>query len=269
MLYAIDKWASEYGSKLVLWGCSIENNCSSEMLSDLSRFDLIIARESLTADYLRSKLRTRILCMPDPAFTLPPDSDESYCLPENTVGINISPMVMNYELDNGIAFKNYAVLVQYILQNTSYHVALIPHVTAPLSNDMIPLKKILDKFKEFRDRVTLVQDGNCKKLKYAISQCRFFIGARTHATIAAYSSCVPTIVLGYSVKSRGIARDLFGEEKNYVLPVQNLKTEKDLINAFCRMERDENLIRKRLEEIMPTYIGQAKNAVKEVMKILG
>ena len=49
-----------------------------------------------------------------------------------------------------------------------------------------------------------------------------FIGARTHATIAAYSSCVPTLVVGYSIKARGIAKDLFGTDEGYVLPVQAL-----------------------------------------------
>lgn len=59
-----------------------------------------------------------------------------------------------------------------------------------------------------------------------------FIGARTHATIAAYSSLVPTLVVGYSVKARGIARDLFGTEKNYVLPVQLLRKEEDLTGGL-------------------------------------
>ena len=56
-------------------------------------------------------------------------------------------------------------------------------------------------------RVMLVQDCNCEELKGYISRCRFFIGARTHATIAAYSSQVPTLVVGYSVKAKGIAKD--------------------------------------------------------------
>lgn len=66
------------------------------------------------------------------------------------------------------------------------------------------------------------------QLKDCIARCSFFIGARTHATIAAYSSCVPTLAVGYSVKAKGIATDLFGTEKNYVLPVQEIHSETDL-----------------------------------------
>ena len=70
------------------------------------------------------------------------------------------------------------------------------------------------------------------ELKGYIARCRFFIGARTHSTIAAYSSGVPTLVLGYSVKSKGIAKDLFGTYENYVLTVQQLKEYSELGRAF-------------------------------------
>ena len=54
------------------------------------------------------------------------------------------------------------------------------------------------------------------ELKGFIARCRFFVGARTHATIAAYSSCIPTFSVGYSIKAKGIAQDIFGTYKNYV-----------------------------------------------------
>ena len=80
------------------------------------------------------------------------------------------------------------------------------------NNDLEVLAQLYDEFKD-NDRIMLIGDHNCMELKGYIARCRFFVGARTHATIAAYSSCVPTLVLGYSVKSRGIARDLFGNEE--------------------------------------------------------
>lgn len=78
----------------------------------------------------------------------------------------------------------------------------------------------------------MIEDCNCMQLKGYISRCRFFIGARTHATIAAYSTFVPTLVLGYSIKSRGIATDLFGSDENYVISIQDLLNEEDLYQAF-------------------------------------
>lgn len=46
---------------------------------------------------------------------------------------------------------------------------------------------------------------------------------------------VPALVAGYSVKARGIARDLFGTEEGHVVPVQSLDGPDELRNAFVRM----------------------------------
>ena len=108
----------------------------------------------------------------------------------------------------------------------------------------------------------MVQDQNCTQLKDIISHCEAFVGARTHATIAAYSTCVPTLVVGYSVKARGIAKDLFGTDENYVLPVQGLKEETDLWNSFQWVYQRRDDIQKHLQEMMPDYIGQAASAGK-------
>ena len=97
-------------------------------------------------------------------------------------------------------------------------------------NDDVINRKIFEKFRN-TNRVKLIAGGNCEELKGYISQCRFFIGARTHATIAAYSSCIPTLVMGYSVKSRGIAKDLFNDYAHFVVPVQDLESKE--ISPVC------------------------------------
>lgn len=97
-------------------------------------------------------------------------------------------------------------------------------------------------------------------MKYIISQCGFFVGARTHATIAAYSTGVPTLVVGYSVKARGIARDLFGTEDGYVLPVQQLREKDELTKAFVSLYERRDAIRTHLNETLPGYIARANDA---------
>ena len=63
----------------------------------------------------------------------------------------------------------------------------------------------------------------------AISKCRFFLGARTHAMISAYSVCVPSIALGYSIKSKGISKDL--KMPDYTLiDYRNLKKQNELLS---------------------------------------
>ena len=210
------------GAKTILWGCSLEPELlqDPEVVEDMKRYTLITPRESITADALRQAgVAGNVKQFPDPAFALEP---ENIALPERfaagrTIGINISPMIVRHEKVKGITIANYRRLIDHILQTTDNCVALIPHVMWNNNDDRLTLQELYRGY-EAHERVMIFPDMSCRKLKFIISRCRAFIGARTHATIAAYSSCVPTLVVGYSVKARGIARDLFGTEEGYVLP---------------------------------------------------
>ena len=193
--------------------------------------------------------------------------DERF-LQSNVIGINISPMIIHNEQNKGAAYANYKTLIRYILDNTDAYIALIPHVVWASNDDRIPLKQLYDDF-DHDPRLILVDDHIAPQLKYIISKCRFFIGARTHATIAAYSTGVPTLVVGYSVKARGIARDLFGTEEGYVLPVQQLKESDELTRAFIKLYEKRENIQTHLKTILPAYIARAddaRSALEELIK---
>ena len=255
------------GQKTVLWGCSVDEDRLDipEIIEDFKNFDLIVTRETITYENMLKKGLNNVKLYPDVAFTLQIDESIEELPPKNTVGINLSPLIMNYETKEGNALKSYEKLVEYILESTDMNIALVPHVVWENNDDRVPLKKIYDKFKG-TNRVFMIGDYDCTKLKAYISKCRFFIGARTHATIAAYSTCVPTLVVGYSVKSRGIAKDIFGTYENYVIPVQNL-TEDNLIENFNWLVNNEESIRQYLNEFMPGYRKKSLDAGKEIMKL--
>lgn len=256
------------GARTVLWGCSVEPKLTKDekIAKDLARYSLICARESISYEALK-KVNPNTVLVSDPAFLL---NAKECALPEgfkvnNTLGLNLSPMAMDLETSKGIALENYKNLISYIIENTDMQVALIPHVIWAGGDDREPLEKLYDMFKD-TGRVVLVEDHSCEEQKYIISKCRFFIGARTHATIAAYSTCVPTLVLGYSIKSRGIARDIFGSEDNYVLPVQNLENSHMLTNAFKWIMGREDEIKKHLVDFMPSYKEKA-DASKYILEL--
>lgn len=255
------------GCKSVLLGCSLEEALFEDpaFVKDMRSYTYISARESLTYAMLQRAGLKNIGLTPDSAFTL-----EKMELPlpagfleGNTIGINVSPLVSRKEPMPGIVLKNFVHLIHYILDHTDCNVALIPHVVWHSNDDRTILREIYDEVNR-PDRVVLIQDCNCMELKGYISRCRFFIGARTHATIAAYSTLVPTLVLGYSTKSRGIATDLFGTDENYVLPVQELHSEDTLTEAFQWLTEHEKQIRSRLENVMPEYIERAGQIRKTV-----
>lgn len=265
----LDKKIRKYARATVLWGCSIDPEAiTPEMEEDLAAFDLITARESITYELLK-RINPQTVLVTDTAFIL---EKEEMPLPENfiennTVGINVSPLIMQYGTEENSILANYEELIRCILSQTDMNVCLIPHVVWECNDDRVPLRYLFDKFKD-SGRVSMIEDGNCCELKGYIARCRFFVGARTHATIAAYSTGIPTLVVGYSVKSRGIARDLFGSKENYVLPVQDLKTETDLANAFHWLMKNERSVRAQLEEVMPQYKKKAAFAKDFIEQML-
>ena len=280
------------GTRTALLGCSIEPELlkRKEIAEDLRRYHTIIARESITYEALKEAFGKtskeisektdkgmaeavsggcpEVLCFPDPAFTL---MAKELPLPEgfalgNTVGINVSPMIQDNEKKSGVTMENYKELISFIIQNTDMQITLIPHVVWERNDDREPLHEL---YRAFADtgRVVEIGDGGCEELKGFIGRCRFFVGARTHATIAAYSMGVPTLVAGYSVKARGIARDLFGTEENYVLPVQSLEKKDDLTKGFRWLLSHEKEVREKLGEVMPGYKKRALETGKEVDRL--
>ena len=254
---------------IALWGCSIDPERIDEtMLTDLRRYKFITARESITYQSLKDQGLQNLYLVPDTAFCLP---RHTLALPDrfiegNTVGINISPLIISHERIKGIVMRSFEVLIDYILNNTSMNIALIPHVVWDGNDDRIVLSAIFDKYSE-TGRITLVDDCSASELKGYISRCRFMIAARTHASIAGYSSLVPTLVLGYSVKSRGIAQDLFESYKNYVLPVEDIYDDQSLLLSFKWMLQEEPEIKSRLIEKM-RGISYAINNVKGLVSQL-
>ncbi len=228
----------EKGFDTLLWGCSIEPDSlkdNKRLVADLKSYTNIIARESITYNALveagisKDKLEIR----KDPAFELLKDLKK---VPEKIqnggpVGINLSPMVLDRAKYPDRVKDAYRKFIRFILDTTDKDILLVPHVVWPTNDDRKPLSELYDEFKD-TGRVQLIEDNSAEVLKGYISCCSFFVGARTHSTIAAYSTGVPTLVIGYSVKSRGIATDLFGQTENFVLPVQEIEDTDSLIRSY-------------------------------------
>jgi colanic acid/amylovoran biosynthesis protein len=254
MLAKYNKAFKEKGVKTALIGCSIEPKLFEyeSVIEDLRNYDLITARETITYNNLLKKgIEAHLI--PDSAFVL--DDEEMSFDFKNAVGINLSGLVQKSEKKNKITIRNYEKLIEY-LKTTNYEIVLIPHVVQPFNDDMEVLRYLANKY-----NVRLIEECSASEIKNIISKCELFVGTRTHASIAAYSSFVPTLVLGYSVKSKGIARDIFGTEKSYVLDVRNLTNENQLLNNFKWLETNKENIKKHLEEFMPDYMKRCYDLI--------
>ena len=276
--YALNEMAAENKIPTVFWGCSVEERLCTDakMRRDVNRYSHIVARERLSYDILKhcveDSQKVHFAC--DPAFTLEPEavSLPDGFLPGHTIGINISPLVCRDPDDpDDMMYRNVCCLIDYILEKTSMNVCLIPHVYDPVSKsgDSKVLGYVYSRYTQ-HPRVSLVNSVfNSRQLKYIISQCRFFVGARTHAMIAAYSSGVPALALSYSVKSLGIAGDLLGSSEEYAIPWQNIDRTDYLCDAFmCAMYDQESAIRQRYDLVLADYCGTMANTTKKIMEAM-
>lgn len=265
--YEINRRVKKNGKKLVLWGCSIgKEDMSKRKLEDLKNFDLILARETLTYDMLKNKGLTNVKLVADPAFTM---EKEELPLPRgwkenDTIGLNFSPLVLNRNKQSANAVKE---LIKHILESTESTIALTPHVMIEGNNDFEILNEIYEEFKDTKRVIILPNNLNAIQYKGYIARMRAFIGARTHATIAAYSNSVPTMVLGYSVKSRGIAKDLFGYER-LVLGINEISDSNKLKDGFDQMIKDEKEIKEHLNNTIPRIKEMSYKSVEYLKDLM-
>lgn len=272
-LMLLNKALTEKGSKTILWGASLEPALleRKDVREDMNRYSHIFAREAVSYEALAHAgiAKEKIHFYPDPAFCL---KKKELPLPEgfvpgNTVGINISPLILERETVPGIILDNYRRLIAEILEKSDMQIALIPHVVWETNDDRSILRPLYEKFRE-SGRVILLPDSDCMVLKGYIARLRFLVTARTHASIAAYSTGVPVLVAGYSVKARGIAEDLFGTDENFVVAVQTLSRPEELAEAFWWMHEREALIRDTLQQKIPAYVERAAQGGRLLKEIL-
>ncbi|WP_186424460.1 polysaccharide pyruvyl transferase family protein [Pannonibacter sp. I15F10I1] len=242
------------GKPVHVWAASIGPfnkvpEVEKQMVSLLKRVSSVSVRETATKAYLET-LGIHVTQVGDPAFVLDPEpwSHPSLASPgtDGLLGFNVSPLVRR-TVSGAAARDNFDnEIVNFladVLNNSKLSIILVPHVGpldgSPTNNSDSDYMKSLLQRVGVNDRIALIPDDrNAAQLKYAIGQCRYFIGARTHATIAAWSQGVPTCSIAYSVKARGLNKDIFDDD-SVVLPTPEV-SRKTLHAALDHLRRNED-----------------------------
>ena len=145
----------------ILLGCSVEPDSlkDKKLVNDLKSYKLITARESITYHALKDAGIDQTVYCPDSAFLLKTERTElpSLFRPGNTVGLNISPLVLKRSGNDHLILDNYKELIKYIITTTDQNIALIPHVVWKDNDDRIPLQQLYDEFKD-TNRICMVKD---------------------------------------------------------------------------------------------------------------
>ncbi|MDR1734079.1 MAG: polysaccharide pyruvyl transferase family protein [Oscillospiraceae bacterium] len=270
---AVQLTLSAANKPAVLWGCSLDSDTMTpQKQANLLRYKAITARETRTYAMLTALgCGEKTTLAPDPAFGMEPDECPlpSGFVPGETVLLNLSPYITE---KNDCAVEACIAFVRSVLADGGT-VGLLPHVTREGVDDRQSFRPLEYAFTDRTKVFNCDEDGRltAPQLKYIISKARLLVAARTHAAIAAYSSAVPALALGYSAKSAAIAEDLFCGTNPWGVPAlfpdtaaltisaSELTGNSLIVKAKALLEK-ENELRAHMAEAAPLWKANAAAA---------
>ena len=259
----------------VLWAASVgpfakEPVIERHMAEFLNKLDLATIRESITLSYLQGiGVSNNLQAVCDPAFVMQPQAvtaeELGFDLEPGFLGVNVSPLIAKWREAGEAPTVLQSEVAEFIRESYRKYglqCLLIPHV-GPLNagiesdnDDHRYMQEIARLAEGVPGLKLLPRTLNAAQLKFVLGQARFFIGARTHATIGAISRCTPTISIAYSTKARGLNKDLFGHE-DYVLRTPDVSSSTLMVKLDLLMER-EQIIRDQLHAILPGTVARSR-----------
>lgn len=211
----------------------------------------VYTRDEVSFEYVKEMKMSAIITT-DVAFMLPAENVD--IKKENNildVGINISGLLWNggYTRNNQFGLKfDYQIYIKKIIEtfrDMRAKIYLIGHVLPKEDNspedDYAVCKKIHE---QYPDTVLAPRFKTPMEAKGYIANMDFFIGSRMHATVAAFSTKVPTVPVAYSRKFQGLYGSL---GYDYVIDAKKETLEDAITKTFNYVE-NRLLLKKDIEK---------------------
>lgn len=231
--------------------------------SILGKVDLITVRETITMKYLKSiGVVDNVRLVADPAYLLkaePVNAEHYWGVKSDRmrIGINISGLVANFENIKHERYVNiFAAFIREAIHRYNATILLIPHVTIEKWDDLKACEDVYNQLKGEKEVSVLMSYLTAAQTKYVISQADYFIGVRTHSTIASLSSLVPTLAIAYSNKAYGIFENHFGNN-DFVVDINDL-SEQILFEKMDLLISRRSMIKEKLRQTIGEQINKAK-----------
>lgn len=276
--------ALRMGKRVMVWGASVGPFSSEPAIERfaaefLRSADCVTVRETISQKYLADiGVDSNVSLVADSAFVMTPQPVDmaAFWPKENkqgVLGFNISPLIQKFRPANEprqVLQQEVVDFLKETLESSSVSILLLPHVDpldgASENSDSHYMREILAMTGSYDGRITIAPDNlNAAQLKYVLSQCAYFMGARTHATIGALSCSVPTVSIAYSIKAKGINRDLFGNE-DLVLDT-HLVSKTSLTNYYRKLISNKDQIATMLSQRIPDWRERARLSPEQLFLI--
>jgi colanic acid/amylovoran biosynthesis protein len=195
-------------------------------------------------------------------------------LENGILGFNVSPLICKFrpkgESEN-VLLSEVAEFLRVAIKKHHLSVLLLPHVDpldgASDNSDSHYMAKLLPMLQDVKDQIALAPATlNAPQLKTRSVTMPVFIGARTHATIGALSKLVPTISIAYSIKAKGLNKDLFGDAR-FVVDTPSVCASV-LQSSLSFLIDNDSEIRTVLSEKIPEWKVRSRESTSRLESIL-
>jgi len=228
-------------------------------------FDVVSAREIKSRDALLydANVKKEILLSPDIANMMTFSKDKN--IDKNIIGISTSHQIIRQWKGEEGYVDCIVNLCRHISQTCNKSIVLIPNEVQPISdfNDITVSLEIQDKLKKEDIHVEIIDSAHMSstELKNIIASCEVVIASRYHSCVAALSSGIPVLVVGWHYKYEELLR-WYGQDK-WGISTVNCTSEK-LISTFDSFWKNRDESKKIISEKYP----EVRKAVLEAGKIL-
>lgn len=230
----------------------------------LKKSSLSFVRDSISEAYVKNTFGVSPLVTTDVAFALPFEKMPPRADGKVHVGVNPSGLLWDGTKDFCVAkhivldYKAYVKgVLDYLCSDDRYAVFLIPHVfSKDITSGENDLKACYEIKESFQSIEILCGFETPMEAKRMISSMDVFIGARMHATIAAFSAGVATIPVSYSRKFEGLYQDL---GYPYVIGAACMDT-KEAVETTIEWIRNKDALSKKVRD--------AAERIKERQEVL-
>ena len=202
----------------------------------LSAFDLLMARDTITFEYLKDLGLSGARLVPDTAFIVEPADDdrvneivrsEGIPVDERFIGVNVSQLLRVLFSRRGEDYGLFvAELCEFLRESFGLRVLLIPHQVYPSwfvfnkthnrdsfdGDDRHAINEVMESLRCRGIAFPVMGEYSAREYKGLIGRCSMVVGGRMHSIIAALSSGVPSVLIQYSHKSPGVMK-MLGMEK--------------------------------------------------------
>jgi len=232
----------------------------------------VMARDKQSADFVKELIPScKVSEVIDVAFFLPYKKkifDSSFI----HVGLNISALLWHggYTRNNQFGLKcDYQEMIKdiikYFLSMDNVKVHLIPHVVGGERGIENDYAVSYDLYEEFNNQNLILAPLFLDPViaKGYIAGMDFFMGARMHSTIAAFSSGVPVVPMAYSRKFNGLFCDTL--EYPYVADMKN-EDNKSIMDLIKEKFQDRDNLKEVITVRQDTIIKERKEILSNEIK---